>query len=95
MDGTLDLERMKRISREMQEDYERVCTGKTMLELALGEIAMKVGTKDRQANTVRDGEWAKARARKVIDEVIKIETAAFGEAAASDQTNNQSLRSIS
>lgn len=94
MDGTIDLERLKRLSRDIQEDYERVCSGKTMLEMALSEIAMKIGTKDRKANTVRDGEWAKARARKVIDDVIKIEAAAFGEAAASDQTNNQSLRSI-
>lgn len=87
MDGTIDLERLKRLSRELQEDYEDVCTHKTMLEMALSEIAIKIGTKDRKANKVRDGEWAKARARKVIDEVIRIETAALGEAAASKQTN--------
>ena len=90
MDGTIDLEKLKRLSRELQEDYERIHFQKTILEDGLQDIINRAGTLDRQTACVRGVEWASRRASQAIQEKSNIESRGFIEEQKIAQLTQQS-----
>ena len=74
LDGTIDLERLRRLSREMQEAYETSQQSKGVLKTALQDIFYKADQFDKATGKVRDGMWAAMRAMKAIEEASQIET---------------------
>jgi hypothetical protein len=74
LNGSIDLERLRRLSREMQEAYETSQQSKGVLKTALQDIFYKADQLDKATGKVRDGMWAAMRAMKAIEEASQIET---------------------
>lgn len=89
LDGTVDLERLKRLSRELQEDYERLHFSKSIFESALYDVRDEVFRRNIATGKVRDADWAVDRAAKAIEEADKYETTAFEEEVASQSNKEQ------
>ena len=89
MDGTIDLAKLKLLSREIQEDYERIHFQKTILEDGLNDIINRVNTRDNSTGMLRDGGWASRRASQAIQEKSNIEERGFIEEKKIAQMNQK------
>ena len=88
-DGTVNMARLKRLSIEMQEEYERVHFKKTILEDGLQDIIQRVNTRDHSTGMLRDGGWASRRASQAIQEISNIESRGFIEEQQIAQMNQK------
>jgi len=91
MDGTIDLEKLKKLSRELQEDYERIHFQKTILEDGHQDIINRVNTRDNSTGMLRDGGWASRRASQAIQEANVIESRGFIEEQQRAQSPYQTI----
>ena len=98
IDGSVDLERLKVLSREQQVEYESYQSRYSVMETALYDILNLTGKVDRKTGVQRDTNWVIERATKAIEDAQNIESRGFIElqklAQLTQQLNHQPINQI-
>lgn len=79
MDGTIDLDKLKRISLEERLEHEAYISKCGVLESAMYDILSMVGKTDRKTGLIRDTNWVINRVAKAIADVSDIESEELSE----------------
>lgn len=91
LDGSIDLKRLKRLSREAQIEHESLHSRYSVMETAMYEILSLVGKRERATGIVRDTNWVITRATKAIAEVSQNESRGFIELQQMAQLTHQPI----